>query len=206
MEFHQRDGTAGIREIVPLTKIRPSKNKVIVVPMYDAPTVRGLLELPDSAQNPDAQQGIVVSDGSDRWAYPDHILFKTYLGHVNRPFRFEDSEYLSVPDHNIVAKVVDNCLVPRAGIVVVEPDWTEFDQPAYPGGIILLPPQTAREESFTPPHFGTVLSVGNGCRELVTGDRVILPRPDSERGQYEIGFIDRNLYLIPETEILALTE
>lgn len=189
------------RTVLPLEGVRLPKSRILVLPLYDAPTVGGLLEIPDSAQNPQSQQGFVVASGPlATFVYPDLVLFRSWSDHPPVPIRIGGIEFLSVANHNVVARAVGNELEPRVRHVAVRPDFTEFDAPT-PSGLLYLPPHSARDD-VRAPFFGTIIALGAGCREVQLHQRVVIP----PRGGYEIGFISENLYLIPETELLAVME
>lgn len=182
------------RAILPLIGARAARGSVIVDPIYDADYFR-IFYLPDSVRNPQSQAGYVVAAAPEmEYQYPDLVLFHPFL--ANKVV-VDGREFLAVSDSNIVASVVDRELVPRYGTALVAPDWSEFDAKS-PMGLLHLPPQTARNE-IVPPTYGTVLKVGTGTIEVAEGDRVVIPKI----GGVEIGWIDRNLYLIPQGLILA---
>lgn len=192
------------RGIEPLLQLKPRGASVIVAPMYDADKVKGII-IPDSAKNPWTQQGFVVAAGPRSvFRYPDHVFYQPYLEGASDFFWVGDFEYLAVQDARIVGQVLPDGdrwrIVPRRNQVVIRPDFDSAYEVRAAGGLILLDPSV--HGRMPAPRFGRVLWTGPDVGEVKLGDYVAIP----PKGGIEIGFIDENLYVINQYDILAVME
>lgn len=171
-------------------------------PLYDADAV-GLGEriiIPDSAKNPESQQGYVVAVGSaiDHIALLDHVVYEPYSANDGHgAIRIDGQTYLRVWYHSLVGKVRGRSIQPLPGWVVVQPEWDNLGERRIGGGIIAIDPTVWSPAE--PPRFGRVIEVGDYVTSVQSGQRVILP----PYGGHEIGWIDRVIYTIPENLLLA---
>lgn len=156
--------------------------------------------IPDAAKNPESQQGYVVAKGPEsEFELLDLVVYHPFsadeaLGAI----RYAGETYYRLWDHDILGKVVDRSLEPRAGDVLVQPRWDNLGERTSPSGIITIDPTVYGDAE--PPRFGTVLACGPGCIEVAVGDQIVIP----ESGGDEIGWIDHVIYRIPERELLAI--
>lgn len=203
MESSLNGTTLGTLLVKPLVGVRPMADSVIVYPLYDADRV-GLGEriiIPDSAKNPESQQGYVVAIGRNLEsliALLDHVVYEPYSANdAYGAIRVNGQTYLRVWYHNLVGKVRDRELEPLPGWVVVQPEWDNLGPRQRAGGVIAIDPTVWNVA--VPPRFGRVLEVGAYVSTVKAGDRVILP----PEGGHEIGWIDHVIYTIPEQDLLA---
>lgn len=196
MEFPRSNPILGTKEILPLADVRLIKDHVLVAPLYEADSVKGIV-IPDSAKNPQSQQGYVVASGpQSEFTYPDRVVYRPFLADT---VPLGDFEYLNVPNVHIVCKIQNDVLVPRKGHILVEPDWdTSWERKR--GTLYLVDPGI--EGPNVPPREGVVTGTGSGCREVMIGDRVLIP----QKGGTVVAFKDHNVYLIPEALIEGLVE
>lgn len=192
--------TLGTKQVSPLP-IKPLHRMVIVYPLFDADRV-GVGEriwIPDVAKNPESQQGYVVAKGPEsEFDLLDLVVYHPFSANeALGAIRFEGETYYRIWDHDILGKVVDRSLIPRAGDVLVLPGWDNVGERTSPSGIIAI--DRTVYSAPEPPRFGTVLACGPGCTEVVVGDQIVIP----EVGGEEIGWIDRVIYRIPERELLG---
>lgn len=200
-ELSQNETIPGSVLVRPLSNVRLIKRTVIVYPLYDADVV-GVGEriiIPDSAKNPESQQGIVVAHHDEfEFQLMDTVVYHPYSANdAYGAFVHEGTRYLRIWDHNIVGKVDGRSFMPRSGHVVIEPEWDNLGERSRPGGIIAIDPTIY--QAAEPPRFGVVVRLGADCHVLHVGDRVIIPPEGGE----EIGWIDHVVYAIPERDILA---
>jgi len=173
-----------------MTTLKSYRGRYLVDPLHDPDYVEQFpsLIVPLIAfQNPEPQQGIVVSAGSG-CTFPagSHIFFRPYR---NRTVRYGSDDYLSVTEGDTCARILDGRPVPKWGTVIVEPEFPEVYETSASGRIVL----PKRLDDFTNPRTGgTIITVGPDCGELVPGTRVLF---DPAMG-IEFGFRDKVVYII----------
>ena len=183
--------------VQPLTRYHPLSGTVIVRPLYDANRI-GRIYLPDGSQGQQSQIGIVVASGPrSPFNYPASVIYQQWTG---SPFRFDGIEYLAVEDRYIIGYNTGTTFHPRKHWVLVEPDWHSAQSTHdilqksglfYPDSGVFTPPQ--------PPFKGKVIGLGYDVVEVDLDDVVLFP----SEGGIELAWIDRNLYLFHEEQLLA---
>ena len=169
---------------------------VIIDPCYDAEKI-GSIIIPRSYENPEAQQGIVVSKGPQAQVLVgEYVIFHPFS---SIPYPTKDG-YICVRSRDIVCTKFDNQLQAKEGDAKIRPDWaSKYAQK----GLVYLPP-TARED-YSAVLFGEVLQVcayvgiwfESGVR---VGDRIVIPP-----GIGAEAALDTELfYFVPLKEILAV--
>lgn len=183
------------------------KNKLVVVPHYDSglsPTSAstetgegtkvGHIYLPIGSRNPISQQGKVLASGVSDIAVGDHVLYEPYQG---QPFRYNGVELLCYRSDHVVCTVdqLSGRPMPRADYCVIAPIW----EPGAPHlqGLIYIPDVA---EKHAPQVEGRIVRCGPAVREVLAGQRVVLP----PRGGFEVAYIDHVTYFIRETDLLAI--
>jgi len=180
-----------------MTTLKSYRGRYLVDPLYDPDFIEQFpaLIVPLVAfQNPEPQQGIVLSTGSGcTFPVGSHIFFRPYRNHL---VRFDRHDYLSVTEGDCCARILDGRPVPKWRTVVIEPEFPEVYETSSSGRIVL--PQ--RLDDFgTPRTTGTITTVGLDCGDFVAGDRVVF---DPHMGT-EFGFRDRVVYIIEVKDLWA---
>lgn len=141
-----------------------------------------------TGENPQSQQGIVVASGIDEFAIGMHALYMPYHGF---PLKHQGKEYLSIPDRELAAWLIDRDVMPRKGHLLIRP---EFPDAKTLSGLLYIPEFSGIHD---PVDRGIVVRSG-AFTTIEPGTRVVIP---ADRG-FEIGTTE-NLYVINEQYIPA---
>lgn len=141
-----------------------------------------------TGENPQSQQGIVVSSGIDEFVPGMCALYMPFHGF---PLKHRGKEYLSIPDRELAAWLVDRDVMPRKGHLLIRP---EFPSEKTRSGLLYLPQFVGAAD---PVETGHVVR-GGAFTSIESGTRVVIPK---DRG-FEIGTTE-NLYVINEQYIPA---
>lgn len=174
----------------------------LVNPLYDSDKL-GSIYIPNSAKNPQSQQGIVAASGRRSEFRPkDHILYEPYNA---EPFWYNDHEYLAVPDRIIVGSVKDNVVQPRPDSVIIRPDFGPSGPRTTAGSTIITLSRVFENPQV---QTGQVVRIGSTVHDLhlpiQPGTTVVIP---PLRG-HEIGLDSPDLkgvfYFLRAKDILAV--
>lgn len=180
--------------------LKAMRGTILVEPMFDhGADIHDLnsghqlygLVLPDTASNPESQQGVVIDSRIDEFVIGMHAIYMPYHGLT---IKLKGRELLCVPDRELVGWLVGRQIMPRKGCLLIRP---EFPTGKTPSGLLYLPEYSGLQ---TPVKIGEVIRQG-AFTTIEVGSRVIMP-PDKG---FEVG-ITENLYVLNEQYILAILE
>lgn len=178
--------------------LKPTKNKILVDPLYDPDTVEtGLspgapgLYMPDTGKNPMSQQGVVLAVGPEQKDVEpgDYVLYHPFIG---IPIPHGDEELLLVEYRHLVGFLSGTGeLWPLPDDVVIAPEF----QRAGLQGLLWVPRQVFHIDV---PCTGVVLKRGERVIGLEVGQRVLYPPGKGN----EIG-LRKVFYTIKGADLLA---
>lgn len=173
-----------------------NSDKLLVEPRFD-PNRIGLIYLPDYTIDTEPQQGYVRGAGRyTSFRVGSYVLYHRFRSTV---FWVGRSPRLILHDVDIVAEANPDTgvLTLRAHDVMVNPDWHSKYNPHKWSPVIEISQVELEDDS--PVLEGTVEQIGNAVSTVLVGQRIVLPPYVGA----EVGLITRNIYIIPEKEILA---
>ena len=192
--------------------MQPTGDNIIVLPHYDSGKV-GSIDIPDSATNPQSQQGEVLAVGPNQSTIEvgDHVMYEPYKG---TPFTPEDVEYLLVPAETVIGWLApDGEAFPLPDAVMVIPDWE--DHQVLTAEITELAAQQPNPQRFideltrmvdnsnywqqNPRTVGRCVRRGDDVTTVLPNDRVFF----HTGAGHEVGVQTTVYYFIKEKDILA---
>jgi co-chaperonin GroES (HSP10) len=172
--------------------LKAIQDRLVVEPYYD-PEKIGSFYIPDSAKNPEAQQGVVKSVGPHSEIREGAYVFFP-------PFRslpLQGTDLISIRDKDVVAFLRDGELYPPWEHYMVLPDWdSKYRQKSE---WIYIPPTVM--EDYSPVKYGTIIRCAEGT-ELPPNTKVVIAPGKGN----EIGFKDTVYYFIHHDDILATVD
>ena len=170
--------------------MKPLSDNLIVFPHYDSDRV-GSIIIPESAANPQSQQGDVLGVGPKQEAIEvgDHILYEPYQA---TPLDYEGREVLVIPNYSVVCWLApDGEAFPLPDAIMVAPDWDDYE------GKMIRPQETFVDN---PRVSGTCVRRGKDINEIIPGQKVFF----HTGAGHEVGIQTTVYYFIKEEDILAI--
>ena len=170
--------------------MKPLGDSIIVHPHYDSEKL-GSLYIPESASNPQSQQGEVLAVGpkQEDIEVGDEIIYQPYQG-----TEIEEDEQLLIQYCHVVGWIApDGEAFPLPDAVMILPDWDDYT------GAMIRPAETFRDNPRT---SGTCIRRGEKVGTIEPGQYVFYP----PGAGFEVGISTTVYYFIKERDILAICQ